>query len=46
MRFNQVKVQTHIMQLFLSMKILYMIINITAFAKEMLVNFRIIQIIQ
>ena len=42
MRFNRIKVQTHIMQLFLSTKILYIIINITAFANKIFVNLKII----
>ena len=42
MHFNQIKIETHIMQLFLSTKILYMIINIIIFAKEIFVSFKII----
>ena len=34
------------MQLLLSTKISYIIIDVTAFAKEMLVNFKIIRVIQ
>ena len=45
-RFDRVKIQSHIMKFLLLTKVLYMFINVIIFVKKLFVNLKVIRIIQ